>query len=96
MWWKRFFAQGLVFFIAGGVNTPIAAFLVVLYLSYTTSAYLVRGERLAGYPPPEKIELLTIYISTGLFAQLFFFLGTLTRLLMNGHHGLYFLGDWIN
>ena len=84
MWWKSFFAPGILFFVAGAVNTPMAAFLIALYLGYKSAAEIVNGRRLLGFPPPEKIVMIGIYIGASLFAELFFLLGSLTRLQIGG------------
>jgi hypothetical protein len=88
MSWKNVLVPGVLFFVAGAVITPMGAFLIALYFGYKFAAEVVKGRQFLGFPPPEKIVIIGIYIGALLFAELFFALGMLTRLHIGTSLGL--------
>ena len=75
MWWKIIIAPGIVYFVAGALWAPIAAFLIALYVGYQYAAHVVKGRPLLGGPPPEKTVIIGVYVATVLFGEMFFLLG---------------------
>ncbi|AMS43418.1 xanthosine utilization system XapX-like protein [Aminobacter aminovorans] len=77
-WWKSFILQGIVYLLAGLLETYLAAYLASLYVGYLYAKLTVAGKQFLGVPPPEKMVLVGLYFSAILVGQLWFALGMVT------------------